>query len=337
MESLRQTDLRAALGFLERIGGARDLDEFSSVLVSALGDVIPADVRAYNEVNPALERAFFVSDLDVEASLPGATAILERHMHDNPLVLYHARTNDGSAHKWSDFVTQRRLHRTELWNGLFRPFGLERQMVALLPAPKPLLVGMVLNRSGRDFTERDRTLLNVLRPHVVHAYRNVHARTMLSALAGFGGGADALVVFGTLGEPLALTPRARALLSALGDDRVRAWAAAARRGAPLPAEPLRAVADGRPVEARLLAPSVVALRARREPLELAALRGLRLTRREREVLLHVAAGRTNKEIAVRIDVRPATVKKHLERIYDKLGVHTRTAAAAAAFRAASSP
>ncbi len=52
------------------------------------------------------------------------------------------------------------------------------------------------------------------------------------------------------------------------------------------------------------------------------------------MLVLVAEGHTNKEIAVRTDVRPATVKKHLERIYDKLGVRTRTAAAAAAFRAA---
>jgi DNA-binding NarL/FixJ family response regulator len=37
----------------------------------------------------------------------------------------------------------------------------------------------------------------------------------------------------------------------------------------------------------------------------------------------------NKEIAGRLDVRPATVKKHLERTYGKLGVHTRTAAVAA--------
>jgi DNA-binding NarL/FixJ family response regulator len=51
------------------------------------------------------------------------------------------------------------------------------------------------------------------------------------------------------------------------------------------------------------------------------------------VLALVAEGCTNKEIAARIDVLSATVKKHLERIYDRLRIRTRTAAATAALRA----
>ena len=42
----------------------------------------------------------------------------------------------------------------------------------------------------------------------------------------------------------------------------------------------------------------------------------------------VADGLRNSEIAERLWVSPATVRKHLENIYDKLGVHTRTAAVA---------
>lgn len=335
MERLRQTDLRAALDFLERIGGARDLDEFAEVLVSGLDDVIPTDIVAYNEVNPSLERAFFVAEPDIEAMLPGATAILERHMDDNPLVPYAARTGDGSARKWSDFVTQRRMHATALWDGLFRPFAVERQMVALLPAPAPLLVAVVLNRCGRDFSERDRTLLNLLRPHLVNAYRNAQARTILSAL-GRATGDAAVVLIGALGEPLAITPRARELVGAFTPDRLPEWCRTMRGRAPLPAEPLIAVENGRSVEARMLGPSVVALRLVREELDPASLQALGLTRREQEVLALVTEGRTNKEIAARLDMLPATVKKHLEHVYDKLGVRTRTAAAAAALRAAES-
>ena len=52
-----------------------------------------------------------------------------------------------------------------------------------------------------------------------------------------------------------------------------------------------------------------------------------LTRREREVLEWVAAGKTNRDIADIVGARPRTVEKHLERIYEKLGVEGRTAAA----------
>jgi DNA-binding CsgD family transcriptional regulator len=51
-----------------------------------------------------------------------------------------------------------------------------------------------------------------------------------------------------------------------------------------------------------------------------------LTVREREVLNLVAEGLTNGEIAQRLWIAPGTVRRHLEHVYDKLGVHTRTAA-----------
>lgn len=52
-----------------------------------------------------------------------------------------------------------------------------------------------------------------------------------------------------------------------------------------------------------------------------------LTRRENEVLYWVSMGKTNSEVADIIGAKPLTVKKHLEHIYDKLGVPNRTAAA----------
>ena len=54
---------------------------------------------------------------------------------------------------------------------------------------------------------------------------------------------------------------------------------------------------------------------------------LRLTLREAEVLYWVVKGKTNRDIGDILGASPATVKKHLERVYVKLGVETRTAAA----------
>jgi DNA-binding CsgD family transcriptional regulator len=60
----------------------------------------------------------------------------------------------------------------------------------------------------------------------------------------------------------------------------------------------------------------------------ARMRLLRLTPRERVVLARAAAGETNDVIAQALFVSPGTVRKHLEHVYDKLEVRTRTAAAA---------
>jgi LuxR family maltose regulon positive regulatory protein len=51
-----------------------------------------------------------------------------------------------------------------------------------------------------------------------------------------------------------------------------------------------------------------------------------LSWREWEVLALVEEGRTNHEIAATLWISPGTVRKHLENIYGKLGVHSRTAA-----------
>jgi len=60
----------------------------------------------------------------------------------------------------------------------------------------------------------------------------------------------------------------------------------------------------------------------------ARIRLLRLSPRERVVLARAAAGETNTAIAQALFVSPGTIRKHLEHIYDKLEVRTRTQAAA---------
>ncbi|MEE4154844.1 MAG: response regulator transcription factor [Erythrobacter sp.] len=57
-----------------------------------------------------------------------------------------------------------------------------------------------------------------------------------------------------------------------------------------------------------------------------------LTKREREVVALVAEGLTNKEIARKLGISPATVKVHVERLIGKLGVADRTQAAVLAVR-----
>ena len=55
---------------------------------------------------------------------------------------------------------------------------------------------------------------------------------------------------------------------------------------------------------------------------------LKLTFREAEILMWIARGKTNKEIGIILTTSPRTVNKHLEHIFEKLGVSTRAAAVA---------
>jgi DNA-binding CsgD family transcriptional regulator len=213
-------------------------------------------------------------------------------------------------------------------------------MVATLPATRPLLIGVVLMRTGRDFSERERSVLNLLRPHLRLAFRNAEARSLAGAMSTLAsGGGGALILVSRLGAPLAATREASELVRAFGDSdtgelpaRLLEWYLRVRRDEPLPAEPLMSVRGDDVVEARLISSSMIVLRQLSGKVASVTLLRLGLGARERDVLALVSEGLTNRAIAARIGVESGTVKKHLDNIYEKLGVHSRTAAAAIALR-----
>jgi DNA-binding NarL/FixJ family response regulator len=90
---------------------------------------------------------------------------------------------------------------------------------------------------------------------------------------------------------------------------------------------LHALQDGQGNDGEWL----VVLRAESETALLAALtQAFPLTAREAEVLYWVIQGKTNRDIGDILGTSPRTVHKHLEHVFEKLGVETRTAAAAMA-------
>ncbi len=97
---------------------------------------------------------------------------------------------------------------------------------------------------------------------------------------------------------------------------------------------IRSVAEG----GRVLPPKMtgtlfsqianVAVRRGREE----ALKAVRMTEREREVISRIAAGMSNKEIAKDLNIATDTVKSHVRNVMDKLALHTRLQIAAYAHR-----
>ena len=63
-----------------------------------------------------------------------------------------------------------------------------------------------------------------------------------------------------------------------------------------------------------------------------SLKSIGFTQRETEVLSWVAEGKSNNDVGLILGIRSVTVKKHLEHIFQKMGVETRTAAVAFALR-----
>ena len=109
-----------------------------------------------------------------------------------------------------------------------------------------------------------------------------------------------------------------------------------QEGQPAPQDLALALADGRQLLARHMGASglgeSMVLLSHEAPQTPAArrLQQVALTPRETEVLSWLSKGKTNRDIADILGMSPRTVNKHLEHIFEKLGVETRTAAAAVA-------
>ncbi|MBM7055333.1 response regulator [Streptomyces durocortorensis] len=90
---------------------------------------------------------------------------------------------------------------------------------------------------------------------------------------------------------------------------------------------VRAAADGRSV----LSPAVASRLMTRVRTPAADLAETALSTREREVLVLVARGTTNREIAAELFISEATVKTHLTHVFAKLGAKDRAAAVAVGY------
>ncbi|MDQ3834808.1 MAG: helix-turn-helix transcriptional regulator [Actinomycetota bacterium] len=356
MERLGQRDLDTFLSFLREIYAAPDLESFAARIVLALPKVVPSEWTSYNEVNPQRQTITWVMEPFPSDSSELVQAFAQ-HIPEHPLINHHQQTRDGRALKISDFLTQSQFHKLELYNEFYRRLEVEHQMAVILPAPAPLVIGIAVNRSSRDFSERDRLLLNLLRSHLIQAYRNAEAITrlrrdltlMAQALEETDRG---VVVLAGDGRVRFCTERARGWISEYFEpshradqlpESLRRWVEHQRSllakdgDAPPPRKPLVLQRAGKHLVVRLVqdrSEDECLLILEEQPSQFSerSLEPLGLTRREAQVLFWVAQGKTDKEVATHLYVSPRTVKKHLEHVYEKLGVKSRTEAVALALK-----
>jgi DNA-binding CsgD family transcriptional regulator len=340
--------LVSAVGRLWEMG---DLAEFRAGVLSAMRELIPAEMASYNEISREPPAALVVGD--PHDALGEVTPERRRQFAEliwqNPLAAHFTRTGDASAQRMSDFITRRELHRLELYDLFYRPIGTEHQLAFTVPA-EGRLIGITLSRCTQDFSDTDRELLDRVREIVVPLYRNLLDRARLTAVLGALDSSGAqhapLAVFVVHGGGAleAIHARAERLLSALVLERhalqeLREWAflRRSRRGIVLQGEPLRLSVQGE----QLLASYVYgepggldAIALHTGPRAAASvLRGLGLTPRQADVLEMICDGARNLEIARALTLSEHTVRHHIEEIYRRLGVRSRAAAANRAARA----
>jgi DNA-binding CsgD family transcriptional regulator len=333
--TLSRSDLEATLGFLREAAAVTGPDPFPSELLDRLRELVRRGWVVYEEKDQAERLVFWdacAHGREVEPSRPEEELdrAYWRLRHQDPLCGYQQRTGDLAARKLSDFVSSRQWHGVELYAEYHRFWGSEERMQIGL-ATTPSNTKFLFFSGEWDFGERERLLLNLLRPHLTAMHAAARQRRLAAALQLEREGAG-LVVLQSSDQVDFATPAAERLLARYfggtpDDDLpepVRGWLRhdsqrLSSNGLPPPATAPLSVEHG---ERRL-----TIRRAGRTLLldeEIAT-----LTRREQEIVDQLAEGHSNAEIAEHLNIAPTTVRKHLENIYAKLDVSTRTAAIAA--------
>jgi DNA-binding CsgD family transcriptional regulator len=338
MENLSAAQLRRALHAVHELDALTELSQYPAAVARLLGQLIPCQVASYNTVDPRRRRAEVAADPG-ESLFEEGEAIFATYAHQNPLLAHSAAGGSGGALRISDFISRRELHRTELYDYVYRRIGIEYQLAVAIASPlRPgAVVGLTVGRDRRDFSPGERELLEALRPHLRATLERLGERTLAQALLAASSTqlGSWIVVVGSEGTVVKASAGAERGLglgpgSALPTS-LRRWLASEPR-------PATVVVGERSLAARLLAAAdpdllTLALGPSDPHPTPERLRLLGLTRRQAEVLALVARGRQSAEIAAELGLSPRTIEKHLEGVYARLGVHNRAEATARALGA----
>ena len=246
--ALCERDLGVAFDLVrDMIDAGQEVGGFARCGVQRLPQLVASDLTTLSVCNLATGQRQ-VTGTPGSAIGTNERASFDRHFNKHPLVRYHAVQHGADVHRISDSIPFMRFRESALYSDYYRRIGIDHAVALPVFVDRQWLVSFVLNRRGRDFSDREMALLDQVRPAIAGLFRRT----------------------GWL-------------------DRIAA-----------PARP----------ETPATAPPMVAA----------------LTPRERDVMRWVAAGKTDRDIADILAISHRTVHKHLQLVYGKLGVETRTAA-----------
>jgi DNA-binding CsgD family transcriptional regulator len=302
MERLRVSDMERVARFSAELAAAEEVEPFPARLLESFRLLVGSELAYFCELDRVDRRELaLVAVPEPDDNGTDHMKVYWRLRHQYPTCVHEDETGDFSSRKLTDFIARRELQRREIYADFFRPLGVEYEIGVGISAPLThTKVFGFANGGGRgDFNERERTILDLLRPLLTLRYRQTEARRRAdAAVAALETSDEALVLLNNAGKAEFATPRALRLLASNGLT-------------------LNEFPRIEPLLAHAVRPGVLLLSERRP---------FGLTNREREILALIAEGRTNAEVATALWISPGTVRKHLENAYTKLGVNTRTAA-----------
>lgn len=347
------------IGALYDLSRHRDAATLGQRIVTVVSRIVACDSAIFARIQPATRTFTFVAWPERSFDVIDHSEVIALHLRDHPLVAHFAARRD--AHAWSlhDLVSESGFRRTPLYRRLYRPHGIEYQLAMLIPSADRDQRVLALNRRLEPFSEDEKRTLELTWPHFAQAVRVCRSAWRQSRIPEVDNlpNGRGVIVLNRAGKVELCTEQARIWLTRYC---IQTYSGREIRALPEPIEAWVAGAlTDRALQARGIGDPSSALILRRGDqylgmrlvtdhgrgqhlvlMEEAAMNsppdlllGLGLTPREAEVLAWVAQGKTNRETAMILGASTRTVQKHLERVFAKLGVESRTAAILKAWQA----
>jgi DNA-binding CsgD family transcriptional regulator len=354
LERLNGRDLRNLLTFSQGLLSLHSPEEFLDYTLPRIATLVSSEFSSFGDIDPSRPPSQMGRTWTRPFGLnpPGYTDWSQSLFAAEPTWLHFQQTRESLALRHSDFYSERQYRDTEhyaLYNEMARP--IRDMMVVIKATPSGCLHNFGSTR-GKRFSERDRLVFDAIAPHIFQAYSNANAfstisRHVVQLDSALENRNRAVVLLALDLHVTYVSDRAIAWITNhfggfVADklpDRIDLWLRrqlSAMRPkddmAPAP-EPMYARVAGGTICIRYTAVPegwLLLLELKPDQPDTVALEALGITKREAEVLAYVALGKTSRDIADILSVGLRTIEKHLEHIFEHLGVENRTAAAAIA-------
>lgn len=345
---LSHRDFDACSRALRELYVAASLQKFPDRLLPLVARLVPSSHISYNDLDLGQDRIvihYHPERVDARKLVPQFAA----HYQTHPLAGHYLNPG-GIPKKVSDVATLRQFKQTAIYQEYYRAIGTKHQFICFFNRRKRAaagdsFIGLALNRDIKDFSERDRSVLEFLSPHFSQAYQNARAAGAIDIkLENVGEGLDAIhravILAGADGQIRWQSVLAREWLREFFPEKraaerlpavVARWLDRLQKPSP----------GGLPFYSEFCGPAqsgcrlliycgqsrsgeyVLALIRERLTLDLAAAQSLGLTPREAEILFWISEGKTRPEMGAILGISWRTIAKHMEHLFAKLGVENR--------------
>ena len=174
MSGLQGSDVRALLDLIDDVESAATAGEtvLAEAVLTGLARLVPSDTVWRADVDYTLRRNDMLSsDGRVGPTYDARQSRWWELVGEHPILSYRRSTGLERALRLSDCVDRRALKRLQLYDEFFHPFGVEYSISIRINLSSARAVDLGCTRAAKDFSERDRAVLDVLRPPLAHLLR----------------------------------------------------------------------------------------------------------------------------------------------------------------------